>query len=479
MSLNWKEIDLVLREIDAKGSHVQKIEQPDFSSLVLQCYRPGTRFSLLISLAQGKNRLHLIENKRTKQVGLQRFAQLLRSRIDGGRIENIEQLGSERIIRIDIIRGGEETILYLRLWGGAANIIACRKDGTILDSFYRRPSRGEVSGSTFSPEALDLKKSNDTDQKKFQIRTCPDDGSRTPFNHFLENHYTQLEETQKRQQLVKQSRLLCVKKISWLSATITRLEDQLYQAMDCERLKEYGDLIMSHQHLIKKGDKKLICNNYYRRGEELEIPLNPTSGAAANGEAYYHRYKKEKRKQQFIEQELASAVNELERYKLFLENVDLNKTVSEIEEFIRTEKSDRQRNATNNDKITGLRFFSHGFTILVGRNAKENDLLLRSSVKGNDYWLHTRDYPGGYVFIRNIPGKTVPLEVLLDAGNLALFFSQGKSGGKGDLYYTQVKHLRRAKHGKTGMVIPTQEKNISIVLDQPRLDRLLGRKEVS
>ncbi len=72
--------------------------------------------------------------------------------------------------------------------------------------------------------------------------------------------------------------------------------------------------------------------------------------------------------------------------------------------------------------------------------------------------LHTRDYPGGYVFIRNQPGKSVPLEVLLDAGNLALFYSKARQSGKGDLYYTQVKYLRRAKDGPTGLVLPTQEK---------------------
>ncbi|MFA7112708.1 MAG: hypothetical protein WC115_04130, partial [Sphaerochaeta sp.] len=69
--------------------------------------------------------------------------------------------------------------------------------------------------------------------------------------------------------------------------------------------------------------------------------------------------------------------------------------------------------------------------------------------------------------------KTVPLEVLLDAANLAIVFSKAKKEGKADLYYTQVKHLRRAKGGKTGLVLPTQEKNLSVTLDETRLARLL------
>jgi predicted ribosome quality control (RQC) complex YloA/Tae2 family protein len=110
----------------------------------------------------------------------------------------------------------------------------------------------------------------------------------------------------------------------------------------------------------------------------------------------------------------------------------------------------------------GLTIQSGQFTLLVGRNAKENDELLRRYARGNDYWMHTRDVPGGYVFIKYLKNKTVPLEVLLDAANLAIVFSKAKKEGKADLYYTQVKHLRRAKGGKTGLVLPTQEKNLSV-----------------
>jgi len=93
-------------------------------------------------------------------------------------------------------------------------------------------------------------------------------------------------------------------------------------------------------------------------------------------------------------------------------------------------------------------------------------------VRGNDTWLHARDFPGAYVFIRRLPGKTIPLDVLLDAGNLALFYSKARSGGRGELYYTQVKYLRRAKDGPLGLVLPTQEKNLSVVIEEERLDRL-------
>ncbi|MBQ7282446.1 MAG: hypothetical protein IJR16_06680, partial [Spirochaetales bacterium] len=69
------------------------------------------------------------------------------------------------------------------------------------------------------------------------------------------------------------------------------------------------------------------------------------------------------------------------------------------------------------------------------------------------------------------------LEVLLDAANIAVLYSKGRNNSSVDLYYTQVKYLRRAKDGKTGLVLPTQEKNLTIKPDPARIARLLPKEE--
>lgn len=86
--------------------------------------------------------------------------------------------------------------------------------------------------------------------------------------------------------------------------------------------------------------------------------------------------------------------------------------------------------------------------------------------------MHTRDFPGGYVFIKNQKDKTIPLEVILDAANLAILYSKAKNAGVADLYYTQVKYLRRAKNGPLGLVLPTNEKNLHVTLDDKRVSNL-------
>ncbi len=119
-----------------------------------------------------------------------------------------------------------------------------------------------------------------------------------------------------------------------------------------------------------------------------------------------------------------------------------------------------------NKKKQGLpwRVFEYGgFTIWVGRHSKDNDALLRAA-KSYDPWLHARDWAGSHVVIRTKPGKSVPLDTLLMAARLALYYSKGRSAGSGDVYYTRIKYLRRIK-GAQAKVIPTQEENLYVTWD--------------
>ena len=61
---------------------------------------------------------------------------------------------------------------------------------------------------------------------------------------------------------------------------------------------------------------------------------------------------------------------------------------------------------------------------------------------------------------------------MLYAGNLAVYYSKARKNGQADLYYTQVKFLRRAKNGPKGLVLPTQEKNLTIKLDLSIITKL-------
>jgi predicted ribosome quality control (RQC) complex YloA/Tae2 family protein len=359
-------------------------------------------------------------------------------------------------------------VLWIRLWSGAANVIATDEDGTVLDAFSRRPKRDEVSGGCFTPERdLATIAAKRGARKEFQVRDLPGDGS---FNERVEACYTAQERDQLLERLRAQMEQQFRRRAGAVEATLERLRRRQDQYEEFEQYKEYGDLVMSNLHAVSRGDRWLETANYYRDGERIRIPLDPQKSPSENAETYYRRFKKAKSGLSAIGEEVHNQLSVLAALRDERERLSTSDDPEVLASYVHQQKLHSRQ--TRGSTTPGLVFQSHGFTILVGRTAAENDELLRHHVRGNDYWLHSRDYPGAYVFIKARPGKSVPLETLLDAGNLALRYSKARNAGQGELYYTQVKHLRRVKEGRKGLVIPTQEKNLSVRMDEQRLERL-------
>ena len=113
----------------------------------------------------------------------------------------------------------------------------------------------------------------------------------------------------------------------------------------------------------------------------------------------------------------------------------------------------------------------------MGRNAKENEELTFRFAKSDDVWLHARGAPGSHVVVRLAKGAEPPPETLRDAATLALFYSDLKKSGKGEVIHTRRKWVKAAKAKASGAVLVTQEQSIYVHLDRTRLDALKARTE--
>jgi predicted ribosome quality control (RQC) complex YloA/Tae2 family protein len=511
LSLNWREIDRILSEIPLQGAIVRQIYQPSHPVLILELYQRGSTFRLMFCLANPNCRLHLTARKPANPARAPRFVTFLRARIRDGRIVSSGQLGRERIVRLEVLKNEERVLLWARLWGGAANLIVTDPQGTVLDALYRRPRRGEASGGRFQPEAAfppgaSLQQAagtaagagdrganqtgalaaEPTDREapaqdgppgaaaaddRFQVRELPGSGS---FNERVERFYAALEEGQELQRLSAQIRTRLTRRENQLLAALENLGRRRSEHGRYEELKSFGELILSHLHTLRPGERWLAAEDFADPGHLIEIELDPQASPAENAERYFRRYRKAKTALQHLEQEEHALRRELAAVQRELESLAGQQELESLRARADALIGRRPTPARDKERPPGLEFSSGAFRLLVGRSAAENDLLLRRFVRGNDTWVHARDYPGAYVFVRGPAGKSVPLDTLLDAANLALHYSKGKSSGQGDVYYTQVKYLRRAREGKTGMVIPTREKNLHVRIEAPRLERLLG-----
>jgi len=461
MSLNATEIDLVLSELEIVGGHPQKVIQADFKNLFISIYTPPHAWWLRITIEHPYVRFHRSAPPRHKR-SHQRFEDFLHATLLGAECTHVEHLFRDRIVRLAFRRGGTTRYLYIRLWGTRANVIVTEEDGTILDAMLRKPNEGIASGGIFIPKPPDREQTNRPIRPREEGRS---------FNDQIAEEYGRAMADRDRNRIIARCRRNLEREIARLEARLAEIENGRGSTENADRFRRYGDLIYANMYAIQPGADHVDVEDYEDGMNRLRIPLDPRQSAAENAQIYYERSKKTRDSAGFLEDRANNLSARLDAARDNLAGID------ELEpEELRTLDEDLRSTRTGSRaaerETVGLRFYSSGFEILVGRNAKENDHLLRHGVRGNDWWLHARDYPGGYVFIRNKKGKSVPLEVLLDAGTLALFFSKGRSSGSGDLYYTQVKYLRRAKNGPLGLVLPTQEKNIAISIEEDRLRRL-------
>ncbi|MDE6774425.1 MAG: NFACT RNA binding domain-containing protein, partial [Treponemataceae bacterium] len=247
-----------------------------------------------------------------------------------------------------------------------------------------------------------------------------------------------------------------------------RLKAKRSAFLDAGQLKHQGYLILAFWHQLDGTAHFLECEDY-ESGKTGSITIDPKKNAHENAAAYYERYKKATHGLEDLEHDIARAEKSLAALEAQYEAMRAEKNPLKLEQLLRkTQKPKQQEKKAH----PGLDYVVDGWYIMVGRDANENDELLRHHVRGQDMWLHTRDYSGGYVFIKARAGKTVPLEILLYAGNLAVYYSKARKNGSADLYYTQVKHLHRAKNGPKGLVLPTHEKNLFVKLDPEKLRAL-------
>jgi len=76
--------------------------------------------------------------------------------------------------------------------------------------------------------------------------------------------------------------------------------------------------------------------------------------------------------------------------------------------------------------------------------------------------LHAADYPGSHVVVRNTSRKEIPHRTLIEAAQLAAYFSRAKKDPKVTVHYTQRKFLSKPKGAAPGLVQLLRFKSITV-----------------
>eukprot|EP00472_Partenskyella_glossopodia_P004177 CAMPEP_0197532944 /NCGR_PEP_ID=MMETSP1318-20131121/41610_1 /TAXON_ID=552666 /ORGANISM="Partenskyella glossopodia, Strain RCC365" /LENGTH=176 /DNA_ID=CAMNT_0043089665 /DNA_START=199 /DNA_END=726 /DNA_ORIENTATION=+ len=107
-------------------------------------------------------------------------------------------------------------------------------------------------------------------------------------------------------------------------------------------------------------------------------------------------------------------------------------------------------------------FIEDGWTILVGKNANDNDRLSTKIGNANDFWFHVAGVPGSHVVVRNPQNESeLPRNVLTVAAGLAAWYSKAKGAGKASVHYTTCKHVKKLQGSPAGQVLLGKYKAMS------------------
>lgn len=486
MRLSASDLSHLVEELSTLlvGGFIQKIHQPLPTTVTFDIRQPGETFTLFASVQPQTTRLHVFSQSLENPATPPSFCQYLRATIQGSKLEAIEQTPGDRIIWLSVTKPSFSGYLVIALTGRHSNLYlldsqkhllrSLRPDHQIVGQIYQVPTPPPKRESEQTKYA-ELEKGSWVDQARNKYKT-----SRYPLSLEIEEAFRHLEEQQeakRQEQLIRSNVKKAIKKTQHRIRTLTQ---DLEHASRYEEYQRYGELLKSHLTQISKGQAQITVTDYYDEAlPELTLPLDPEKDGPGNLEDYFKKYRKFTGAQKNLVPRLDEAKTELlklQKEQQEIESGEMTKSIerpSEKSPAKLREKKPRQITPKSQKATPYRRYISQdGQGILVGKSAKDNDTLTFKVSKQDDMWLHARGTPGSHVIIEMEKKPQVPPETLKDAATLALFYSDLRKSGKGEVIYTLRKNVRKPKGAKPGSVTVTQEKTTWIYVDQSRLDRL-------
>jgi predicted ribosome quality control (RQC) complex YloA/Tae2 family protein len=224
--------------------------------------------------------------------------------------------------------------------------------------------------------------------------------------------------------------------------------------------RDIADLIMANLHLIETDTASIELPDFYTN-ESITIKLNPRITAQKNAEKYYHKAKNVGTEIRKLAETIAvkeQLLIALDKDLLTIQNAT---EIADLQAFIKTAKKEKSVK-----KIPFKQFDIDGFTVLVGNNARQNDLLTLKFAKKEDLFFHAKDVTGSHVILKQVSGRSIPKTTLEKTAALAAYYSKRKTDTLCPVGYTAKKYVRKPKGSPPGLVLVEREK---VLLVKPEL----------
>ncbi|MCK4547498.1 MAG: NFACT family protein [Candidatus Eisenbacteria sp.] len=245
--------------------------------------------------------------------------------------------------------------------------------------------------------------------------------------------------------------------------------------------RRFGELIISNLHSLKTGSSELtVIDHYDPSRPHIRIPADPAKSPRVNAEKYFAKARKAQRSKKALATEirrLTQRKEQLEREMDVIAGMETDALLARARDsgLLPSTKGETR---SPKEHPTLFRTFttSTGWTVWVGRNDRQNDLLTHSHAASHDYWFHARGMAGSHVVLRRPDKRQRPSpKTIQEAAEIAAYYSRGRNSKTVDVSYTEKKYVRKPRKGRPGLALVTNEE---VIFVKPRLpETATGRED--
>ena len=425
---------------------------------------------LTVSVDPAGPRLYLIRRRtrdlEKQSMPLTAFGQFMRSRLGGASLVSISKDPLDRVVRLTLRLDNEAGPIFRRL---VIQLTGRTADIFVLDELNRIMAVLREQGQTRMHEV-------------YQPPPRPQKEPREDLNidtAQLDAYFSSLDAAKAFDSRAKGMRSRLTKTIRQQRTLKEHLHEDLARHGDPEVHKRIGDLLLANIATAVRNGNEVRITDYYTEGAPaIEIEVDENRSLQDEAGVRFRQYTKAKRaaeeiaeRLQRIDQEIAALEHRLQQLDEIIQSRD-EAALNGFEKPAPAPKVSPKK-TSKPEKIAGVRRYlsTDGYEILVGRAARDNDNLTFRVAQPNDLWMHTGDYPGSHVVVRNPTRKEIPQRTIIEAAQLAGRFSQASEDSKVVVHYTERKFLSKPKGAAPGLVRLSRFRSI-IVEPKESIQRL-------
>ncbi len=256
---------------------------------------------------------------------------------------------------------------------------------------------------------------------------------------------------------------------------LMHINNKLTECDNMDTYRLYGELITANLYRIpNKNLKSIELENYYDNNKKITIPLDERYVPSVNAKRYFKKYNKLKNALEIVGTQKKETLQELNYIESVVYELEAANSVEEIAEILdeisendifkektknlkkKKQNKVKKSNLTKNKNVSfnPIKYTIDGFTLLVGRNNKENDYLTLKFANKHDIWFHTKDIHGSHaiLFLNN---KVPTEDILTKCAEITAFHSKARFSSNVPVDTCEVRYVKKPKGAKPGMVIYT------------------------